>query len=141
MGGPLRRKLAAQESAVNALPPIVVPPEAFGFRVPGSPMSWNNALIRGRGRPFLSARAREWKESIRFRALAALPSTWSRSGRFMVGVHSVFARSTSDTDGPVKLALDALQGIAFDNDRQVVRVSATKEVGGAVRLEVIVKRA
>ena len=42
-GGAQRRKLAGQLAAVKALPPLEVSSEGFGFRVPGSPVSWNNA--------------------------------------------------------------------------------------------------
>jgi Holliday junction resolvase RusA-like endonuclease len=136
-------KFQAQIATVAALPPLVVPAGAWGFRVPGVPVSWNNALVRPKhGRPFLSDKAREWKQAIAAEALRARPAGWPLGARYALHLHSVFARSTADVDGPLKLVQDALSGVAWADDRQVVAASATKDVDPqAPRIEVVVRSA
>lgn len=125
-------KFAAQRAAVDELPPLAAVPDGFAFRVAGSPVAWNNALVRPRqGRPFLTDRAREWKKAVATYATAARPREWSLNGLFAVEIHSTFSRSNADADGPLKLIIDALQGVAYDNDRQVRKYSGSKSVNPA----------
>lgn len=122
-------KTLEQLAAFNALPPLPPIPRGFSFRVFGSPMAWNNALVRPRhGRPYLCAKAKTWKTAIAGSALAVRPLNWSQAGPFSVEIRSTFARSSSDVDGPVKLVLDALQGVAYFNDKQVVHAPPFKFV-------------
>ena len=142
MGGPQRRKFAAQVAAVRALPPLLVAAGTWTVRVPGRPLSWNNALVRPKGgrRPFLSAEAKEWKEAVGAHARVTRPAGWPLDARYVVEVRSTFARSSSDADGPIKLALDALKGIAWNDDKQVVQVTATKDVDPlAPRLDLVIR--
>jgi hypothetical protein len=133
-------KFNAQIAAVEALPPMVVPEGAWGFRVPGSPRSWNNALIRGRGRPYLASWAREWKRTLGVYAMRARPAGWPLDAAYRVDIRSWFATAAADVDGPVKLVLDALTGIAWRDDKLVVHAPPWKQVDKvAPRLEVVVR--
>lgn len=136
-------KMAAQQQKVETLPPLTVSAGAWGFRVPGLPVAWNNALIRMKGRrPFLSPRAREWKQSIAIVAATARPKGWPTTGSYDVEILSVFANPRADADGPVKLVLDALTLCAWRDDKQVAQVTARKLVdASAPRIEVVVRLA
>lgn len=134
-------KLNAQVVAVTALPPLVAPAGGWAFRVPGSPRSWNNALARPRhGRPYLQDWAREWKRTVGNIAAAAKPSGWPMDAKYSVEIRSWFQTNASDVDGPVKLVLDALKGIAWRDDRQVFHSPPWKAVDPvAPRLEVTIR--
>lgn len=78
-----------------------------------------NALYRTvRGRPILSAKAREYRRSVGLRCAAAgmrLPALHDVE----VTIYLYRRRRAGDVDGPIKLLLDSLQGLAFKNDAQV----------------------
>lgn len=134
-------KQQAQFTAVCDLPPMEIPSGAWGVRMPGSPRSWNNALVRPRhGKPYLARWAREWKEALGKSALKSKPDGWPMGRRYWVEIRSWFATNVSDADGPVKLVLDAFTGIAWNDDRQVAASPPWKEVDPiAPRLEVIIR--
>jgi Holliday junction resolvase RusA-like endonuclease len=140
MGTRKLNKLRAQLVAVESLPGMVIPAESWGFRVPGRAIAWNNALVRPQhGRPFLSPAAREWKTAVATYALKARPRNWSLDGTFTMNLHSVFASPLADRDGPLKLVQDALEGVAWRNDRQVVGGTTTKALDAlAPRIEVVI---
>ena len=51
-------------------------------------------------------------------------------GEVQVNIHYVMAnRRRVDIDNLIKLTLDGLNGFAYKDDAQVVRIQATKEVG------------
>lgn len=139
-GGVLLDKYAAQQAATAALPELVVPAGCWGFRVPGLPVSWNNALIRPAGRrAFLSDKARGWKQAIAAEALRARPSRWPLDASYTMDLHCVFANPRADRDGPLKLVQDALEGVAWANDSRVLGGRTTKAVDAkAPRIEVVV---
>lgn len=133
-------KVQAQIRAVAALPPMLVPSDSWGFRIPGSPRSWNNAIVRPQhGRPYMAKWAKAWKEQIRVYATLSRPAKWNLGGRYVVEIRSWFATNASDVDGPVKMVLDALKGISWFDDKQVVHAPPWKEVDPvAPRLEVTI---
>lgn len=138
----MRRKVAAA-AAVEAMPAMPAEPGAWAFRVPGSPMSVNRAwrAVRGRGAIRKAPEALEWQRAVRLYAARARPAGWDLAGTFEVEVRSIFARHGADADNPVKLVLDALQGLAFANDSQVTTVTARKAVDpAAARLECVIRR-
>lgn len=134
-------KIAAQIRAVAALPPMLVPPGSWGFRIPGSPRSWNHAIVRpARGRAHLAKWAKDWKKQIAWSAKRTRPANWNMSGRYVVEIRSWFSTNASDVDGPVKMVLDALNGIAWFDDKQVAHAPPWKEVDPvAPRLEVLIR--
>ena len=133
--------LHSQQRAVEALPPLAVSAGTWAFRVPGLPVAWNNALIRMPGRrPFLSPRAKEWKQSIGIVAMQTRPGSWPLDAIYVVEIVSVFANPAADADGPVKLILDALTGIAWRDDKLVSRLVADQLVDKAApRIEVVLR--
>lgn len=68
---------------------------------------------------------------------------WALTGHFRVRATFVFAdKRRRDVDNCLKAVLDALNGIAWNDDDQVVRATATKalEPGGQQRTEVVIDR-
>lgn len=75
----------------------------------------------------LSPHARAWKKRLSDLAMAEMGQKVPMHGPVEVFVSMGSARAgTRDADGPVKLALDALNGIVYVDDRQVWRLIATK---------------
>jgi Holliday junction resolvase RusA-like endonuclease len=106
----------------------------LSFRVDGNPLSQNRAwrivTIRGRGTLAKTKESKVWQLAIAGASAAALEplSRWDGKVRVDMDVH--FDSMRPDLDGPVKLALDALQGVkppksllreggCIVNDRQV----------------------
>ena len=103
------------------------------------PISTNRYWRSFRGRMVRSKLALEYKEDVEARALEAgvglfegcvavamllcpaLPKDWAK--RQKKDVHWVLGLRRIDLDNAQKVALDALQGIAYENDRQITQLS------------------
>lgn len=80
-----------------------------------------NAWLRvHNGRPILSARAREFKDTAA--KLAMVAGMRPYVGDVSVTLQLYRPRKVGDCDGPAKLVLDALQGLAYLDDKQVCRL-------------------
>ncbi len=96
------------------------------FVVPGNPIPWQRAG-GGAGRRFTRPETRMYQASVRAHAYSARVKPIDGPVR----VACIFHRESHqpcDLDNLLKTILDALQGIAYENDRQVVSVSAEKFV-------------
>ena len=104
--------------------------------IPGRPASWQRPVGRRR---HTDPRVRVAQQRIRIVAREALPEGWARTGSFGLVVAARFVRGSSlaDCDNLAKLVGDALEGLVYDNDRQVVELRALKEYG-AERDETVV---
>jgi crossover junction endodeoxyribonuclease RusA len=85
--------------------------------IPGKPVPLQRSRTRG-GRHYLPPRSRAYRELVQ--------AEWMRAGRptcgdanMSVSMRFYGARSTSDLDNLCKALADALQGLAFTNDRQI----------------------
>lgn len=77
------------------------------------------------GRPILSAEARAYKQGTKLRALtqgARIPL----AGPVALNLAVYRPRRVGDLDNVLKAILDALKGIAFEDDKQVVQIFATR---------------
>lgn len=116
---------------------------ALRYVVPGRAVSWKRTQGKGRVRytdPDMAAA----KSVHRTLATIALRGKqWRRDGLFRIDVE-VYLPSLSgqgDWDNYAKLAGDALQGVAYDDDRQVRRGTCGIDVDAAnPRTEVVVTR-
>jgi crossover junction endodeoxyribonuclease RusA len=86
--------------------------------IPGRPVPLQRSRTRS-GRHYLPARSRAYRELVR--------ATWLEAGRptlgdtpLTVSLRFYGARANADLDNLVKAILDALNGLAFDDDSQVV---------------------
>lgn len=96
------------------------------FVVPGNPIPWERARSR-RGQHFTAPRTREHKAKIQVCAKAA------RIPRLLgpVKLAVTFFRDSAqpcDIDNLAKAVQDALNGIAYGDDRQIVALVAVKAI-------------
>lgn len=121
----------------------------IAFVVPGPPRSWKRAnLVRGRLLEPRGQRRLKERVALAFRAACVRERLrWPRNAaRYSLDVRAYQRRKASavpDVDNLAKLVLDALQGLAYEDDARVVRLSCEKldvrEVGGDPRTEVLLE--
>jgi len=105
-------------------------PESIRFSVPGYPVTTNQAYRRRKGYGmYMTENAKQWKALIGVLGKRAMAGKAPLEGDIGVSLDLTFDTFRPDVDGPIKLVLDALQGIAYKNDRQVRAVSARKFKG------------
>lgn len=93
------------------------------FALPSLPPSLNNAFVNvpGKGR-VRSTEYRRWSEAARWTIAAYRPRLWTDA--VVVEIEAEKPKRSRDIDNIVKPALDALTGLAYRDDRQVVDVRA-----------------
>ena len=108
---------------------------AASFTVHGEPVSKQRARVTGRG-TYTPAKTREAEAEVRNRYFASLDLLASdaddRDEDGSYAVHITFTngnRRRRDLDNMTKLVLDALNGVAWVDDVQVVEIRATKVQG------------
>lgn len=82
-----------------------------------------------RGRPVKSEKARHYQNTVRMKCLVNRP--WGGpldvlGGPVSVSVDAYRPRAIGDLDNTLKVLLDALRGIAYVDDSQVVRIEASR---------------
>ena len=99
----------------------------FAFAIVGTPVS---AQTRNR------RRLQAWKDQVRNAARAAWPSgTPPVIGELAVKITYFYELDTPDVDNIIKPIQDALNGVAYTDDRQVVSTqSLKKQLDGAFRV-------
>ena len=114
--------------------------ESVSFTVLGPPRAKERARVTSRG-TFTPRRTREYEQAVADQGAWHCGAHWSLDGAYRVLVTFVFAdRRRRDIDNCLKAVLDALNGIAWDDDSQVATVRCSKLVGEAPRTEIIVER-
>jgi Holliday junction resolvase RusA-like endonuclease len=88
------------------------------------PPSANAYWRTWKGRILVSAEARKYKQGVRLRALTA--GVRPMSGPVMVALGVYRPRKTGDLDNTLKVLLDSLCGVAFEDDAQVVELHAIR---------------
>lgn len=93
---------------------------------PGSNRLWRSV----RGRTVLSAEAIAWKQTAAWHARAVGCPLLAGNVAVALVLHPRLTKTGRasqtrlDVDGGIKITLDALQGLAYANDKQVTRLSA-----------------
>lgn len=111
------------------------------FTIPCAPLSTNMAYkLTSKGkfaRMYLSEAAQEFKKLCSFAALYARPKGWPMEEKYSLTLDFYFKNQRPDSDGPLKLVLDAMQGCLYNNDRQVEEVTYRRRIDPAApRVEV-----
>jgi Holliday junction resolvase RusA-like endonuclease len=133
------------------------------FRIPGKPQAWQRAGIsRRRGRPvvhFTPAETRAFKRVVALLAKAAMagrkpvhgplvldatfcmpiPRSWPKRDQLAAEQGLVFPTSRPDIDNLIKGVKDALTGIVWVDDCQVVRTHLQKVYSRAPSTDVVVR--
>lgn len=119
----------------------------YSFFVPGKPQAWQRARLSG-GRHFTDDRTRAYKHAVgtlaaavlhgtqidgpvemRVAAIYAVPASWSKRKRTQAFTDAVRPMSKPDVDNVAKGIMDALNGIAYRDDAQVVQLVVSKRYG------------
>lgn len=116
------------------------------FTIPGEPVQWVRAGRAGRA-TFTERKQADHKQQVRWRAKAAgvrtllgpvavemvfmyePPKSWPKIDREQAITTGQRKITTPDCDNLVKQILDALEGVAYDNDRQVTYSPPIKMYG------------
>ena len=101
------------------------------FRIPLKPVSLNQAYMVGRGKGFtLSKRGRKFKEDCRD-FLKEQYSTKPLKGKLKANIlFQLYSfREKVDLDNMLKLTMDSMTGIVFEDDSQVYRIETEKQIG------------
>lgn len=126
-------------------------PPLLAIVIPGRPTSWKRT--DGGRRRHTPRAMRIAAQRIRIVARDVVPDGWSKRGRFALVVVSEFTGGLEelvelgddhvgctgdpDADNLEKLVADALQGLVWDNDRQIVDERAIKRYGQPVARTVV----
>lgn len=94
------------------------------FTVDGPVVTWKRAASAGRRR-FTSGKHADYKARLGYAALAARPSRWPLDKRYSVRI-AAWTDGRADLDNVAKMVLDALNTIAWDDDRQVDSLSVLR---------------
>lgn len=105
-------------------------PGIIVFSVQGQPISANATYRHGKGHSYISAKGKAWKDAVTVRAKSAMGKNKPLLGEVTVSMDFHFQTRANDVDGPIKPTLDAMQGVIFENDRQVNRLFVTKSKAG-----------
>lgn len=113
----------------------------ISFFVPGNPPSvnayWGAQLMHGHVRFYLTREAKAYKESVKWAALAATSKSTTERGIWFPDQEVALAMTwyryprRGDLDNKFKGVLDALEGIAYTNDSQVVELRARRQDAAA----------
>ena len=108
------------------------------FDIPGRPVTWKRTVSIGKRR-VTPAAMKAAKRHVQLRALQARPDGWPLDARYALEVvaHLANHAAEGDWDNYGKLISDALEGIAYRNDRQVDDARCRKVFGdGEPRTEI-----
>jgi Holliday junction resolvase RusA-like endonuclease len=101
----------------------------ISFTCDAKPVSTNASYKRSSHRRLCKTPAAEiFTAKLQFAARAAMRGRPLLAGSVAVGITFHFANERPDTDGPIKPVLDSMQGIVFENDRQVRRIVVDRAI-------------
>lgn len=133
--------------AVIALVPFAA------FSIDATPIAKGRGRVGMGGRVFTPARTRKWESEVRFYAQQAMAGRKPTDGPVSVQMCFTFQRpkkpkkgSTDfvtkrpDIDNLMKAVLDGVNGVIFEDDRQVCEVKASKVFDDRSRVDVSVWR-
>lgn len=102
---------------------------AYSFTVLGPPQPKQRARSGKGGRHYTPAETVRYESVVKAIGMLTRPPKWRTDGEYALHVVAHFAdRRPRDADNVLKAVSDALNKVAFDDDNQVIRVSAEKRV-------------
>lgn len=101
---------------------------AFLFTLEGEPRTWKRTNAYS-GRRLTPKGQRQHQQALGWAALERRPARWPLDARYSVEIGVFLSRrTTSDLDNYAKNVLDAPEGIAWHNDRQIDRIEVTRHL-------------
>ena len=76
---------------------------------------------------------------VTIRAFFEIPKSWSKKKQALASDGEIKPTKKCDIDNIVKSVLDALNGVAYKDDKQVVCIYSTKKYSCMPRIEIDVK--
>lgn len=96
------------------------------FTIPGEPVSKERPRLGRNGGTYTPPKTKAQEAKIGYAFNVSSTHEWSTDGEYRVECNFHCKSNNKDVDNMLKVALDGLGGLAFDNDRQVVEVKARK---------------
>jgi Holliday junction resolvase RusA-like endonuclease len=106
---------------------VAASPQTVRFTVLGRPVPLERSRTRN-GKHYLPKRSAAYRKLIQSEWMVA--GRPRLDGRLRLRAHFYGAHGLADTDNLLKALADALQGLAFENDRQLVRVEGERHKAG-----------
>lgn len=116
---------------VNTISIIGSPPSANRY--------WRTKAIGKRVITYVSDEAKQFKRDMYYMARAAKVVKTLSPVSVSITWHRKTAKSTGDIDNRIKVILDSLNGIAWDDDKQVHRLFIEKKISGYDGMDVTIK--
>lgn len=88
---------------------------------PSSNRWWRTVVIKGQARVLLSREAREYKKHV-----ALIATGTPHDGPVAITIDWYRGRAAGDLDKRLGVAIDALQGVLYANDSQIVELAARR---------------
>jgi crossover junction endodeoxyribonuclease RusA len=110
------------------------------FTLPGEPVCKGRPRMLRSGIPYTDAKTREAEKSVGW-AYREAAGAHGKPLQDQVQIGMLFCLGTrrrKDLDNMIKLVMDALNGLAWNDDSQVVSIVATKRFEKPARTEVMV---
>ncbi len=113
---------------------VGLPPRSVTVTLPDPPSAnrwWRMVTIRGAARMLLSSEARKYKAEVPKIVAMQLPPTgdkqrWEMLGPVRVTLDWYRERRSGDLDKRLGVVFDALQGVLYENDNQVIEIIARR---------------
>lgn len=104
---------------------ISVPEKHYRFTVLESPISANRYWRVANNQIYVSREAEAFKQTVAWEAKrAGVPCLSGQPVEVKIFYYHEYPKRRLDVDNILKIGIDALSGVAFDNDKRVVKVSA-----------------
>lgn len=120
---------------------MLTPLSSFSFLVDGRPRPKERPRLGRRGRVYTPVRTLQYERAVLDAASWCVPRDWPLNCQYSVEMVFTFKRgATPDIDNVAKAVFDGLNGVAWDDDRQVVQMSALRITGDVESTQVRVHR-
>ena len=101
------------------------------IEIPTLPPSTNHAYyFGGKGKTFMTKAGKEFKELVRLISISKMNNNHMLEGRLRIRFDLYFKnKRKSDVDNRIKICLDSLQKIVFENDSQIDELTIVRKYG------------
>lgn len=111
------------------------------FTVPGKPIPKARPRVMRGGWTFTPKKTKDYETFVAYHAIAAMPRDWKINSLYSLGLLFFGSHPRSDFDNLAKAVSDALNGVVWKDDCQVIEATIRKLTcpKGQERTEVIIE--